>query len=204
MSARRYSAASILANGRGTRFISYVTNGVHYLTWGRGRVEENPRPCVPVLGFASHTPLRQKSCFEASTVLIVTDLGRQERPSRRAMIAYYHKERSFQTRHSNITTQIVATTKTFVTDVLTTESRPPLATYKRTFFRSDKLRRHCQRSGFQFSLAGQISSRGTGRDFKAGPLHRQRSLLIPGYDISIAKEILCRVSMCGQTTWPRP
>jgi len=181
-------------------FISYVTNGVHYDTWGSKRMKALQ---AKVFGPDFKTHHYDKSCFNGIYDVADEDIWSVRLHVKRELIRYMNERLNDPQMSAHYSPKQIVTIKdTFRPDVLTIGFARRFATYKRATLlfrdldRLDAIVNNPERP-VQFLFAGKAHpADGMGQDLikQIIEISKQDRFLgkivfIPGYDITLAKRL---------------
>ena len=182
-------------------YISYVTNGVHYDTWGSKRMKMLQSN---VFGREFKTHHYDKKCFEGIYRVSSEDIWKVRMHVKRELVRYINERLNDPAISAHYSPKQVVTIKdTFRPDVLTIGFARRFATYKRaTLLFSDLDRLDAIVNNpvhpVQFVFAGKAHpADGMGQDLikQIVEISKQERFLgkivfVPGYDITLAKRLV--------------
>ena len=182
-------------------YISYVTNGVHYPTWGSNSMKALQ---ATVFGDKFKTHHYDKSCFDGIYSVPNEDIWKVRMRVKTDLVRYVNERlNNPQTSAHYTPRQVVTIKETFRPDVLTIGFARRFATYKRATLlfkdldRLDAIVNNPERP-VQFIFAGKAHpADGMGQDLIKQIIEISKQdrflgkiIFVPGYDITLAKRLV--------------
>ena len=182
-------------------YISYVTNGVHYSTWGSNSMKKLQ---AKVFGDKFQTHHYDKSCFDGIYSVPSQDIWDVRMFVKKEMVRYINERLNDPQMSAHYSPrQVVSIRDTFRPEVLTIGFARRFATYKRATLlfrdldRLDAIVNNPERP-VQFIFAGKAHpADGMGQDLikQIVEISKQERFLgkiifVPGYDITLAKRLV--------------